>query len=149
MGDDRHVRRDPRGGLVQRREVVQVQDVEAARADALERRRPRGDVRLVGGVVDRREDPIGRARAVLEGRMHRRVAGGEVDRVHVEAAVEALGVPHAAAAQRAAEHRHVPAVGGQLLGQRAGDVRRAAAGEEHEAAERAHLARCTRPVTGR
>ena len=135
--DDRDAGRDARGGLVQRREVVEVQDVALGRAGGRERVRPRGDVRLEARVVDRREDLVVGAGPVLEGRVHRRVAGVEVDRPDVEAVVEAARVAVAGAA-RARHERDVPAVGGQLAGQRAGDVRRAATREEHQAGEDAH-----------
>ena len=41
LADDRHVRRDPRGGFVERREMVQVQHVGLARAGTPELARPR------------------------------------------------------------------------------------------------------------
>ncbi len=107
-------------------------------ARRLERRRPGGDVPLVLVVVHGGEHAVGGVGPVLVGGVHRRVAGGEVDGVDVEARVEALGVAHAAAAERAGDDRDVPAVGGQLLGEGAGHVGRAAAGEEHEGVEDAH-----------
>ena len=99
--DDRHVGRDPRGRLVQRREVVQVQHVGVGRAGGVERARPGVDVALVGGVVDGREDAVRRVGPVLVGRVHRRVAGGSKStRAHVEARVEARGVAVAGHASR-------------------------------------------------
>ena len=73
VADDRHVRRDPRGRLVDRREVVEVQDVGLARARVRERPRPGADLALEGGVVEAGEDLVGRARAVLVGGVHRRI----------------------------------------------------------------------------
>ena len=136
--DDRHVGRDAGRGLVHGREVVEVEHVVVGGARRLERRRPGGDVPLVLVVVHGGEHAVGSVGPVLVGRVHRCVAGGEVDRVDVEARVEALGVAHAAAAERAGDHRDVPAVGGQLLGEGAGHVGGAAAGEEHEGVEEAH-----------
>ena len=53
-----------------------------------QRARPGVDVALVGVVVDARRRPRPRRRAVLVGRVHRRVAGVEVDGDDVEAGVE-------------------------------------------------------------
>ena len=113
--DDRHVGRDARRGLVHRREVVEVEHVVLAAPAASSARRPGGDVPLVLVVVHGGEHAVGGVGPVLVGRVHRRVAGGEVDGVDVEARVEALGVAHAAAAERPGDDRDVPAVGGQLL----------------------------------
>jgi hypothetical protein len=136
VAEHRHPGSDACRGLVQRREVMQVQEVRTGRVDPLQRARPGHDVLLVGGVVHGGEDGVGRARAVLVGRMHRRVSAGEVDGAHVEARVEGSGV--AEAGKRAREDRDVPAVRRQRPRQRARHVRRAAAREEHEAADDAH-----------
>ena len=109
--DDGHAGSDARGGLVQRGQVVQVQDVGPGGAGALQGRRPGGDVQLVGRVVDGREARVRGAGPVLEGGVHRRVAGAEVDGDHVQARVEVLGVA-VARRQRAGHHRHVPPVSG-------------------------------------
>jgi hypothetical protein len=93
-------------------------------------------VALVLGVVDGGEDAVRRVRAVLVGRVHRRVAGVEVDGVDVEPVVEAARV--AVAGARSADERDVPAVGGKLRGQGARHVRRAATGKEHQSGEDAH-----------
>ena len=138
MSDDRHVRCDSGGGLVDRREVVEVQDVVVRGAGAVERPGPGRDVALVLVVVDSGEDAVRRVRAVLEGRMHRRVARGEVDRPDVEAGVEAARVAEAVAAERAGDDRDVPALGGQGVGERARHVGGAAAGEEHQGIEDTH-----------
>ena len=78
--DHGHVGRDARGGLVQRREVVQVQDVGVGGAGVRERPRPGGDLVLVACVVERSEDAVGRARAVLVGGCKRRVGEQRVGR---------------------------------------------------------------------
>src|SRR5206468_2736305 len=60
-----------------------------------------------------------------------RERGGEVDRAHVEAAVEALGVAvPAGVVAGAADHRDVPAFAGQSQAERAQDVRRSPTREE-------------------
>ena len=95
---------------------------------------------LVGVVVDRGEDAVGRVRAVLVGRVHRHVAVRlEARRMDVEAGVEALGV----AVARAASPLTIvglPAVGGQLARQGARDDRRTAPREEHQGGEHARHA---------
>ena len=71
VADDRHVRRDALRRRVDRRQVVQVQDVDLVGARARERARPRVDVVLEHVVVERGEDAVGRARPVLVGRVQR------------------------------------------------------------------------------
>ena len=78
VADDRDAGRDARGGLVERRQVVQVQDVGVRRAGGLQRARPGRDLVLGVGVVERGEDAVGRVRAVLVGRVQRRVGGERV-----------------------------------------------------------------------
>ena len=72
-----------------------MQDVGVGGAGRLQRARPRGDVVLDGGVVERGEDAVGRVRAVLVGGVQRRLGehrvgalerARHVDRPHVEAA---------------------------------------------------------------
>ena len=85
VADDRHPGGDPCGRLVERRQVVQVQHVGVARRRRLQRARPGLDLLLGVGVVEQREAAVRRARPVLVGRVHRRVAPGIVHRPHVEA----------------------------------------------------------------
>ena len=80
---------------------------------------PRDDLALVLLVVERGEDAVRRARAVLVGGVHRRVGAhrvrraerrGHVDRPHVEPGVELARVARLAGArERSRQHRHVPA----------------------------------------
>jgi hypothetical protein len=137
VGHDRHVGRHASGRLVQRGEVMQVQDVVLGGTGVDERAGPRGGVRLEAGVIDPGEDGVVGAGPVLEGRVHRRVTRVEVDRPHVEAVVEPARVAVPAAA-RAGDQRDVPTVRGQLTGQRTGDVRRAATREEHQTRKDTH-----------
>ena len=141
MADDRHAGRDARGGLVDRVEVVQVQDVGLGRTGALERRGPGVDVALVLLVAHAREHLVGGVRAVLVGGLHRRLAGVEVDGDGVQPRVEGVRV---GAAVRTAQDRDVPAARRQLASQRAGDVRGSAARKEHEGTEDTHLMCSTR-----
>jgi hypothetical protein len=146
MPDDRDVGRHARGRLVDRGQVMQVQDVGVGGACLLQRARPGLDVGLVGVVVEAGEDAIGGVRAVLVGRVHGRIAAVEAHRVDVAARVEARGV--SAAAERPRDDGHVAAVRGQLAGQGPGHVRRAAAREEHEGGEHAHPPVVPEVVTG-
>ena len=124
VADDRHVGRDARRGLVDRRQVMEVQDVGLARARLVEPLRPEVHQPLVGGVVDAREDRVGSVLAILVGRMQRGLDGERVvDRAHVEAGVEVARVAVATGlAQRAREHGHVPAVLWERPCQRACDL---------------------------
>ena len=145
VADDRDVRRHARGGLVDRRQVVQVQDVGAEDVGAEQRALPREDLALELLVVERGHDRVGAVVAVLEARVHRdgpgeRVVaaqrGGEVDDVGQEAGVEAAGVAVAVLVVAGArEDRHVPPVARERPGERAGDVRRAPARKEHQGGE--------------
>ena len=121
----RHVGGHARRGLVDRRQVVQVQDVGLARPRLLQPLRPELHQPLVGGIVDAREDGVGGVLAVLVGRMHRRLdVERVVDRAHVEPGVEVarVAVPPGLA-ERAGEHGDVPAVGGERAGERTCDLR--------------------------
>src|SRR2546423_13467070 len=69
MPDHRHVGGDARGGFVERSEVMQVQDVGGVGPRLAQDACPGGDEMLVGGVVDGGENPVGRVRAVLVGRV--------------------------------------------------------------------------------
>ena len=62
VADDRDVGRHARGRLVDRGQVVQVQDVGVGGARLLQRARPGGDVGLVGVVVEGGEDAVGGVR---------------------------------------------------------------------------------------
>ena len=142
VADDRDVGRDPRGRLVQGREVVEVQDVGLGRARVRERARPRVDLALVGGLVEAGEDRVRRALAVLVGRVEgriegqrvgRRERGRKVDGVDVEPAVEDARVAGPAGQrQRAGEDRRPPAGAGQRCGEVLGHMRRTPAREEQE-----------------
>ena len=80
VADDRDARRGGRGRGVERREVVQVQDVGACGVDGAQRAGPGADLAPVGHVVERGEDRLGRVGPVLEVRL------GRVDGVHVDPA---------------------------------------------------------------
>ena len=136
MADDRDAGRHARGRLVDRGQVVQVQDVGVGGARVLQCARPGGDVGLVGVVVEGGEDAVGSVGAVLVGGVHRRLAAVEAHRVDVAALVEMLGVTETG--ERSRDHGHLAAVRGQLAGQRPRHVRRAAARKEHEGGEHAH-----------
>jgi hypothetical protein len=143
---DRHPGRDARRGLVQRREVVQVQDVGVRRAGAVQRSGPRFHVRGVLVVADPREAAIRRAGTVLVRRMHGRVAGAEVDRPDVQPRIEGGGVAEPVA-RGAGDERHLPAVGGKLVRERSRDVRGSTSGREHQAVEDAHVLQRSLSVT--
>jgi hypothetical protein len=125
--------RDALGGLVDRRQVMEVQDVGVAGARAQQRPAPGADLPLERGLAEPGEDRIGRVGSVLVGGVHRHAGRVEVDDLRVQAAVEPARV--AVAALRAGEDRHVPAVRRQLAPERARDVRRPAAREEDQGAE--------------
>jgi hypothetical protein len=97
MRDYRKFRRDPQSRVVQRCEVVQVQNIRPRRSRRIERSGPRRDLTLGQGRGHPGEHPVGSTRPVLEGRMQRlgvvkRViaalpsseSGCEVHRVNVE-----------------------------------------------------------------
>jgi hypothetical protein len=105
MRDDGHLGRDQRGGLVERRQVVQVQDVRAGGAGRRELPRPGRDQVLEDVIRERAHHAVRRARPVLEGRGQRRIGeqrvgrgqrGGEVDGPQVQARVEPARVARAA-----------------------------------------------------
>ena len=140
LTDDRHVRRDARGGFVERREMVQVQHVGLPRTGTLELARPGPHVALVVEVVEHREDAVGGARTVLERWVQRRTADGSLepqrratrerrvkfDRVHVT--VEGVRVAmDAEIAARTGDERHRAALRAQPLRERARSVRGSAA----------------------
>jgi hypothetical protein len=128
--------------------VVQVQHVGLARARVHELILPDLDQTLVVGIGHLREDAVGRAGSVLEGRMEGRVGGERVgrlrrsrvvERAHVEPGVEGARVRGVAGnAQRAGGERDVPAGVGQRAREVARHLRRPAAREEDQAHEGAH-----------
>ena len=142
VADDRDVGRDARRRLVERREVVEVQDVGVRRARLGERPRPGGDLMLVGGLAEAGEDHVRGALAVLVGGLEGRIGGQrvrgrergrKVDGVDVEPAVEDARVAGTAGQrQRAREDRRPPAGGGQRRGEVLGHMRRTPAWEEQE-----------------
>jgi hypothetical protein len=105
VADDRDVRRDPRRGLVQRRQMVEVQHVDLARARGHQYVAPSVGQVLGDVAAQRGEHPVRRVPPVLVGGVERRVGeqrvgrverGGEVEGVHVEAGVELARVARAA-----------------------------------------------------
>jgi hypothetical protein len=142
LPDDRQRREAAQGRLVRRSQVVQVEQIGFAGAGAGERIGPSRHQPLVGGFVDRGEDPVGPRRAVLVGglkgnRCGERIAelerGRVVDGGDLNPGVEAPGVGWIAwLAERAGGERHLPACLGQRPGERAGDLGRAAAREEEQ-----------------
>jgi hypothetical protein len=144
-----------RGGLVRRRQVVQMEDVGPLRTGAREHVDPGSDEPLVGGIVDGGEDAIGRIRAILvrrrEGnRRSQRLCKLErrrvVERVDVDPGEEARCVGRLAPpSERARGQRRLPACGRQCARKRARDLSRAAAREEEE--RRDDAAACRRLAT--
>ena len=67
MADDGDVGSAPRGSLVQRGEVAEVEDVRRRASGEDELARPRLDMQFVAVVVERCEDDVVGARAVLVG----------------------------------------------------------------------------------
>ena len=138
--DDRDVRRHQRGGIVQRRQVMQVEDVRVSRPGAFQRVGPGVDLVPDRDAVELREHTVGRAGPVLEGGMHRHLRGqrigtgergGEVDRADVEAGVEAPRIAgRAEVGARPADDRYVPAEYVELSRHRAADMCGTTAGEE-------------------
>lgn len=113
--DDGDPGRDARRRLVQGGEVMEVEDVGLRGARCPERTRPRHDLMLVELLVQGGEDAVGRAGAVLEGRVHGRLGAhgvgrgqrsGEVDGAQVEPGKEPPRV--AGARPGARDERHVP-----------------------------------------
>ena len=147
--DHRHARRHTDRGLVDRRQVVQVQHVRASRADRLQRPAPGDDLALVLVVIQRGEDAVRRSRPVLIRRMHRRIdrhrvgrrkRRGHVDRPHVQPRVELARVARLPGPrQRAGQHGHVPAGAAQRRRQVACDVRGPSTREEGEPHHRSPL----------
>ncbi len=152
VADDRHVGRDPLRRGVERREVVEVEDVVIGRAGFLEDVRPGVDLVLVGGVAECGEDAVGRALAVLVGPVHRRVGGHRVggagrcrhvDGDDVQALVELARV--AGRLARARDDAHLPAGGGQRAREVVRHVGRTAPGEEGQAHQHAFAHRPVDP----
>ena len=130
VADDRHVGRRALGGLVQRREVMQVQHVGVRGARGLQRPRPRRHLMLGVVGVQQPETAVGRAGTVLVGRVHRRVRGHRVagfdrarhvDGADIDVVVEAAGV--AVSGHAAGEDRGVPAHARERMREIPRDVR--------------------------
>jgi hypothetical protein len=130
------------GGLVRGRQVVQMEQVARARTCAREQLDPGSDEPLVGGIVDGGKDAIRRVRAILVGGLEGNgggqwfrelVRGRVVERLDVDPGEEAGRVGWLARlSERASGKRRLPACCGQRASERAGDLRRAATGEEEE-----------------
>ena len=114
---------------------------------ALQGQRPRLDMLAIGPIVDAREAAVRRARTILVGGVHRRVAGVEVDRSHVETRVELPRIA-APAAERSGEQRDVPSAARQLTGEGSRDLRRSTTREEQQAGEHFHHDRPLYPRDG-
>ncbi len=131
-----------RGGLVGGRQVVQMKQVGATRAGAREHLDPGGDEPLVGGIVDGREDAIGRVRTILirgreRNRRRQRIRtlerGRVVERMDVDPGKKARRLGRLTRpSERARGQRQLPAHGRQGASERARHLRRAAAGEEEK-----------------
>jgi hypothetical protein len=135
MADDTDAGRDAGRGLVHRREVVQVQHVGLGCTGRVERGRPRFDLALVLAIVERGNDPVRGAAAVLVGRVHRGRPHRGIERIgryqgrverhgsNVDAGKEARRVTEVAeVGPRAGDQGHVPAVYRELERQGARDV---------------------------
>ena len=138
--DHRNSRCHPPRCLVQRRQVMQVKDVGVRCARVGQRYDPGVDMALVLLVIDAGEAPVDGAGTVFVGRMHRCIAGLEVDGANVEPVEEGLGVAEIGSG-RARHERDVPAARSQLERERALDVSRAAARKEHQTTDNAHIIR--------
>ena len=145
---DRDVRHDRRGRLVDRREVVQVEDPRAPQLGRSgDQPRPGRDHALALLRRHSRERPVGGALALLVGGVHRErrihrilaapparhrvvVGGGH----RVDAGEERRRVAERAlGAQRSARERHVPPLSDERAREVPGDQRRSAAGIEQQA----------------
>src|SRR5215211_5038302 len=124
LTDDRDLRGHPRGRLVDRRQVMQVEEVERPGARAAQRFAPSPDLQLELEIVETGEHSVWGVRAILVGRMHRGpslaaeskgmgVAKGigEIHDLDIEVAIERVRVGAGAQiAARAADDRLLPAV---------------------------------------
>jgi hypothetical protein len=127
--------------------MVEMKQLRACRASAVERVRPCADQPLVRLVVDRGEDLIGRARPILIRRLERHSARAAlsarriVDRDQIEAEegrrMRLLSRP----SERTGRQRHLPARLRQGAAECTRDLRRAAAWEEEQAHHDAAAAR--------
>jgi hypothetical protein len=119
-----------------------MEQVGGVRTGARELVDPGSDELFVGGIVDGGKDAIGRVRAILVGGLEgngrsqwlRKLERGRVvERVDVDPGEEARRVGRLARlSERARGERRLPACGRQGASERAGDLRRAATGEEEE-----------------
>jgi hypothetical protein len=142
VAEDRQRGEAARGGLVRRREMVQMEQVGPTGTGAREHVDPGSDEPPVGGIANGGKDAIGRIRAILVGRRkrHRRSQrhlkperGRVVERVDIDPAEEARRVGRLAPpSQRARGQPQLPPRGRQYTSERARDLRRAAAREEEE-----------------
>ncbi len=153
--EHRRRREGPRRRLVQRGQVVQVEEVGVAGPGQLHLAGPGVDLDLVGDLADAGDDRVLGAKAVLVGAVHRRRPGAgleaepvgaaqrrrEVDRPQVEPGVEARRQRVLAEIRaRAGEHGDLELVALELARQRPADVGGAAAGIEIDTHQQ--LCRC-------
>ncbi len=140
--DPRHARVVALGGLVDRRQVMEVEEVGLPRPGGGELAPPGLHLVLERRVVQPGEHAVGRSLPVLERRVvgrvgrervRRRGRGVEVEGPHVESREERARVRRRAGrAERAARERDVPAGLRERAGQVARDLARPAPGEEHQ-----------------
>jgi hypothetical protein len=142
LPDDRHAGEGAQGGLVGRRQVVQVEQVGLGGARAGKRYRPGRHQPLVGGVVDRGEDAVGAGRPVLirglkgnrggervsNTQRRRIVDGGDVDAREEARRVRRRVRP----VERARGQAYLPASLNEGPAEGARDLRRAAAGKKEQ-----------------
>ncbi len=142
LSDDRDGRERSERRLVGRCQMVEVEDIRVGGACVCQRLAPGGDEALVLFVADAREHAIRGTRAVLVRRLKRDRRdtlvpmlrrGRVVDRPHVDTGEERRRIRRLAGCfQRPCYEGRLPADGRQPATERAGDVGRAAAGEEEE-----------------
>jgi hypothetical protein len=119
-----------------------MEQVGGARTGAREQLDPGSDEPFEGGIVGGGKDAIGRIRAILVGglegngrgqRLCKLERGRVVERVDVDPGEEAGRVGRRPRlSDRARGERQLPACGRQCASERAGDLRRAAAGKEED-----------------
>jgi hypothetical protein len=129
-----------RGRLVGGRQVVQMKQVCRVRTGTREHLDPGSDEPLVGGILDGREDAIGRTRTILEGgrernRRRQRICtlerGRVIERMDVDPGEKARRVGRRTPlSQRARGQSRLPACARERASERARHLRRASAGKE-------------------